>query len=122
MSYLGLTKYRWIFPCGCFYASGQGNRTTFLSEAEALVLKGIVSLLITAPAMRSRTPQDLSEEQILNLMIETITNIRQYTQTVVDIQRGVDLLCSFENIDKNLFDTSKNSPLSSTQTSDAAFR
>ncbi|WP_078410694.1 alpha/beta hydrolase family protein [Priestia abyssalis] len=89
------------FPAVVFMHPGQGNRTTFLSEAEALALKGIVSLLITAPAMRSRSPKGLSEEQKLNLMIETITNIKQYTQTVVDIQRGVDLLCSFENIDLN---------------------
>ncbi|MFJ8257108.1 alpha/beta hydrolase family protein [Peribacillus asahii] len=89
------------FPAVVFMHPGQGSRITFLHEAEALALKGIVSLLITAPAMRSRFPKDLSEEQKLNLMIETITNIRQYTQTVVDIQRGVDLLCSFGNIDLN---------------------
>lgn len=88
-------------PAVVFMHPGQGNRTTFLSEAEALALNGVVSLLITAPAMRSRPPKDLSEEQKLNLMLEAISDIQQYTQTVVDIQRGIDLLFSFENIDVN---------------------
>lgn len=89
------------FPAVVFMHPGQGNRTSFLPEAEALALKGVVSLLIAAPATRNHPPKDLTEEQILNLVIETITNIRQYTQTVVDIQRGIDLLYSFENIDVN---------------------
>lgn len=89
------------FPAVVFMHPGQGNRTSFLPEAEALALKGVVSLLVAAPATRNHPPNDLTEEQTLNLVIETITSIRQYTQTVVDIQRGIDLLYSFENIDVN---------------------
>lgn len=100
-AYLVVPKTDGPFPAVVFMHPGQGNRTTFLAEAEALALKGIVSLLIAAPALRNDYPKDLSEEQMLNLMVETITNIGQYTQTVIDIQRGVDLLCSLENIDIN---------------------
>ncbi|WP_289138694.1 S9 family peptidase [uncultured Brevibacillus sp.] len=89
------------FPAVVFMHPGQGNRTSFLAEAEALALKGVVSLLIAAPATRNHPAKDLTEEQILNLLIETVTSIQQYTQTVVDIQRGIDLLYRFENIDVN---------------------
>ncbi|UAT29066.1 alpha/beta hydrolase [Bacillus badius] len=88
-------------PAVVFMHPGQGSRSTFLLEAESLASKGIVSLLIAAPAMRSQPPKDLSEEEQFNLMIKTITAVSQYAQTVVDIQRGIDLLCSFENIDSN---------------------
>lgn len=87
------------FPAVVFMHPGQGNRASFLPEAEALALKGIVSLLIAAPATRNQPPKDLTEEQILHLVIETVTSIPQYRQTVVDIQRGIDLLYRFENID-----------------------
>ncbi|WP_238933445.1 hypothetical protein [Brevibacillus choshinensis] len=40
-------------PAVIFMHPGQGNRTTFLSEAEALASRGVLSLLIDAPSMRN---------------------------------------------------------------------
>jgi dienelactone hydrolase len=89
------------FPAIIFMHPGQGNRTTFLSEAETLASKGIVSLLIDAPFLRGNVPKDLSEEQKLTQIVETVVDIQQYIQTVVDIRRGIDLLSSFDNVDLN---------------------
>ena len=87
------------FPAVVFLHPGQGNRATFLSEAEDLASKGIISLLIDAPSMRKAPPQDLSQEQELTLIVEGVVDIQGYIQTVVDLRRGIDLLSSFENVD-----------------------
>jgi len=51
--------------------------------------------------MRKTPPQYLSQEQKLNLMVEEVVNVQGYIQTVVDLQRGIDLLSSLENVDSN---------------------
>ncbi|WP_226530243.1 alpha/beta hydrolase [Metabacillus niabensis] len=89
------------FPAAVFLHPGQGDRTTFLSEAVDLASKGVISLLIDAPSMRKTPPQSLSQEHKLNLMVEEVVNIQGYIQTVVDLQRGIDLLSSLENVDSN---------------------
>ncbi|WP_419394112.1 alpha/beta hydrolase [Cytobacillus praedii] len=89
------------FPAVVFLHPGQGNRATFLSEAEDLASKGIISLLIDAPSMRKAPPQDLSQEQELTLIVEGVVNIQGYIQTVVDLRRGIDLLSSFEYVDSD---------------------
>jgi cephalosporin-C deacetylase-like acetyl esterase len=89
------------FPAAVFLHPGQGNRTAFLSEAEDLASKGVISLLIDAPSMRKAPPQDLSQEQELTLIVEGVVDIQGYIQTVVDLQRGIDLLSSLENVDSN---------------------
>ncbi len=83
------------FPGIFFMHSGQGNRTTFLPEAEALAAKGVVSLLIDAPFLRREVPKDLTH------IVETIVDDKMYMQTVVDIQRGIDLLSRLEKVDAN---------------------
>jgi dienelactone hydrolase len=83
------------FPAVVFMHPGQGNRRTFLSEAEHLASKGVISLLIDAPFVHGEVPIDVSEERVA----EGLVDIRQYTQTVVDLQRGIDLLTRFENVD-----------------------
>ena len=88
-------------PAVIFMHPGQGNRTTFLSEAEALAAKGVISLLIDAPSMRNPLPQDLSQEQKLALLVEEVVDVQKYIQTVVDLRRGIDLLSALENADIN---------------------
>lgn len=89
------------FPAVVFLHPGQGNRVTFLSEAEALASKGVISLLIDAPSMRKAPPQEMSQEQELSLIVEGVVDIQKYIQIVVDLQRGIDLLSSLENVDSN---------------------
>ncbi|MGG0813023.1 dienelactone hydrolase family protein [Paenibacillus alvei] len=89
------------FPAVIFLHPGQGNKTTFLSEAEELALRGIISLLIDAPSKRNPLPQEQSEEQKLALIIEEVVDVEKYIQTVVDLRRGIDLLSTFENVDSN---------------------
>jgi cephalosporin-C deacetylase-like acetyl esterase len=87
------------FPAVIFMHPGQGNRTTFLSEAEALASRGVISLLIDAPSMRKALPLDLSQEQKLDLIIKEVVDIQKYIQLVVDLRRGIDLLSSLESVD-----------------------
>lgn len=89
------------FPAIVFMHHGNGSRKTFLVEAESLASQGVISLLIDSPFVNNRVPEDLSEEQKLSFIVETVTDIRKYTQTIVDIQRGIDLLSSFEFVDLN---------------------
>lgn len=90
-----------LFPAVIFMHPGQGNRTTFLSEAEALASRGVISLLISAPSMRQVPPSEVTHEQKGTLLVETVIDTKKYIQTVVDLQRGVDLLASLKNVDLN---------------------
>lgn len=87
------------FPAVIFMHPGQGNRTTFLSEAEDLARRGVISLLIDAPSMRKALPLDLSQEQKLDLIIKEVVDIQKYIQLVVDLRRGIELLSSLESVD-----------------------
>ncbi|WP_152392739.1 alpha/beta hydrolase family protein [Paenibacillus guangzhouensis] len=89
------------FPAVIFMHPGQGNKTTFLYEAEDLASRGIISLLIDAPSNRNPLRQALSEEQQLALIMEEIVDVEKYIQIVVDLQRGIDLLVTLENVDAN---------------------
>ncbi|MFS0557728.1 alpha/beta hydrolase [Brevibacillus sp. 179-C9.3 HS] len=89
------------FPAVIFMHPGQGNRATFLPEAEALASQGVLSLLIDAPANRNPLPEDLSEEQKVALLVEGIVDVQNYIQIVVDLRRGIDLLSTLENVDMN---------------------
>lgn len=88
-------------PAVIFMHPGQGNRTTFLAEAETLAAQGVLSLLIDAPSVREPLQEDLSEEQKLALLLDGIVDIQKYIQIVVDLRRGIDLLSTFENVDMN---------------------
>jgi cephalosporin-C deacetylase-like acetyl esterase len=100
-SFLVAPSMEGLLPAIIFMHPGQGNRTTFLAEAENLASKGIVSLLIDAPFLRSEAPKDLTDEQKLAYGIEAVTDTQKLIQTVVDIQRGIDLLVSFDHVDGN---------------------
>jgi len=89
------------FPAVIFLHPGQGNKTTFLSEAEDLASRGIISLLIDAPSNRNLPPQEQSEEQKLALIMEEVVDVEKYIQIVVDLRRGIDLLSTLENVDSN---------------------
>lgn len=86
-------------PAVIFMHPGQGNRTTFLSEAEALASKGVLSLLIDAPSMRNPLSKELSEEQKVAFLVEEVVDVQKYIQTVIDLRRGIDLLSTLENVD-----------------------
>lgn len=88
-------------PAVIFMHPGQGNRTTFLPEAETLAARGVVSLLLDAPFLRREAPKDMSDEQKLAYTVETVIDTQQLVQTIVDIRRGIDLLSSLENVDSN---------------------
>jgi len=98
-AYLVVPNGRGPFPAVVFMHPGQGNRQTFLAEAESLASKGVLSLLIDAPFLRREVPTDLSEEQKLAGIVETVVDIQTYIQTVVDLRRGIDLLSSFDHVD-----------------------
>ncbi|MFC0216706.1 alpha/beta hydrolase family protein [Paenibacillus chartarius] len=89
------------FPAVIFMHPGQGDRTTFLTEAKALASKGIVSLLISGPSIRNKSTQQLSKEQQLMQIVKEITSIHNYIQIVVDLRRGIDLLCNLDIVDPN---------------------
>lgn len=89
------------FPAVIYMHPGQGSRTTFIAEAEFLASKGIASLLLDAPFLRRAVPQELSAEQRAANLLEVITDIQLFKQTIVDIQRGIDLLTCLDYIDPN---------------------
>ena len=73
---------------------GAGDRSSFLSEAIALAEAGAVSLLPEAPFARPAPwtrrydPADSTNDRNLEI------------QNVVDLRRGIDLLCSRPDVDK----------------------
>lgn len=89
------------FPAVVFLHPGQGNRTTFLSEAEALASRGILSLLISATSVRQVPSSGLTQAQKADLIVKEVIDTKKYIETVVDLQRGIDLLTSFQYVDRN---------------------
>lgn len=94
-AYLVTPKTKGKFAGVIFLHPGPGNRSTFLAEAVSLTQNGVVSLLIDAPFRRPEPwrktmnpPKDPDNEKEL------------YIQTVLDLRRGVDLLFSRNEVDK----------------------
>ncbi len=73
---------------------GGGTRTEFLSEAELYAQAGVVSLLIdypwTRPAPWRRSVPNLEKPEL---------DIEIYSQAVVDLRRGLDLLLARPDVD-----------------------
>src|SRR5439155_1175659 len=77
-----------------FLHRGSGDRSVFLAEALVLARAGAVSLLIDAPQARPapwRKPFDVAEPDSLREL---------FVQTVVDLRRGIDLLCARPDLDR----------------------
>lgn len=89
------------FPAIVVVHPGQGDRTSFLSEAAAWASQGILSLLIDASFNRSRHSDPIAEHQKALHIAEAIANARTYIQTVADIRRGIDVLNGLGNVDMN---------------------
>ena len=76
-----------------FLHPGPGSRATFLAEAVALAGMGAVSLLVDAPwaadtaAAWGQAVTDPEEA------------VREYTRTVIDLRRGIDLLIARPDVD-----------------------
>lgn len=76
-----------------FLHPGLGSRTTFLAEAVALAGMGAASLLVDAPwaadtaAAWGQAVTDPEEA------------VREYTRTVIDLRRGIDLLIARPDVD-----------------------
>jgi dienelactone hydrolase len=76
-----------------FLHPGLGSRATFLAEAVALAGMGAVSLLVDAPwaadtaAAWGQAVTDPEEA------------VREYTRTVIDLRRGIDLLIARPDVD-----------------------
>ncbi|MEI4624089.1 acetylxylan esterase [Bacillus pfraonensis] len=98
-AYLVVPKTSTPSPAVIFMHPGQGNRKTFLPEAEKLALNSVFSLLIDAPFVRGTAPKTPSTERELHYMVEAMTDIQKYIQTILDIRRGIDLLSTFNNVD-----------------------
>ncbi|MDQ0197826.1 alpha/beta hydrolase family protein [Neobacillus ginsengisoli] len=88
-------------PAIIYLHPGQGSRDSFLKEAELLAAKGFVSLLINAPFIRKEKTQEIHEKQNLARTIEVLADIEKYIQTIMDLRRGIDLLCDLECVDEN---------------------
>jgi dienelactone hydrolase len=86
-------------PAVLFLHPGQGNRSSFLPEAERLAAQGIVSLLIDAPFLRQELSSELSQAERAVQLVEMMVKKELYIQTVVDLQRAVDLLTSLDIVD-----------------------
>ncbi len=73
---------------------GGGNRTEFLSEAELYAQAGVVSLLIdypwTRPAPWFRSVPNVAKPEL---------DLEIYSQVVVDLRRGLDLLLARPDVD-----------------------
>lgn len=73
---------------------GQGNRSTFLGEAIDLASHGVVSLLIDSPENRP-------ENKNRNLKPFDPGPFRsEKIQTLIDLTRGIDLLCERDDVDR----------------------
>lgn len=72
---------------------GYGNKTEFLSEAILYAKTGHVSLLIDYPWAR---PDPWRKN--INNFHEPIKDLMLYSQAVIDLKRGIDLLCSSSNV------------------------
>lgn len=87
-------------PAVIFLHPGQGIRETFLMEAELLAKKGIVSLVLDVPCIQGEFTRNLSIIQPIAKTMESLVDIEQYIQIIMNIRRAVDLLSSNENVDE----------------------
>lgn len=78
-----------------FMHSRPGSRKNFLDEALSLAKVGAVSLLIDAPFSRAGD----SKREFDSTVTKPETDRDIYIQTVIDLQRGVDLLVSRSDVD-----------------------
>ncbi|MEJ8546413.1 alpha/beta hydrolase family protein [Brevibacillus borstelensis] len=98
-AYLVTPEGKGCLPAVLFLHPGQGNRASFLPEAERLATQGIVSLSIDAPFLRQALSPELSQEERAVQLVEMMIKKELFVQTIVDLQRGVDLLVSLDNVD-----------------------
>lgn len=78
------------FPAVLFQHWGQSTKTEFLDEAVSLARSGVVSLLVDAPHVR---PEPWRRAVSGPTIFDT------FTQLVMDLRRGVDLLTSRPEVD-----------------------
>ena len=82
------------FPAVVWLHHGQGDRSTFLDEAVELADKGVLSLLIDSPENR---PENKSRPQ---RPFDAVQYRAEKVQTLVDLMRGIDLLCQRADVDR----------------------
>jgi cephalosporin-C deacetylase-like acetyl esterase len=87
------------FPAIIFAHSGQGNRASFLPEAESYAAMGVASLLVDAPFVREKASGDSNQASNGMHMLEKVTDTATHIQLVVDVRRGIDLLAQFPEVD-----------------------
>lgn len=88
-SYLVMPSRKGRYPAVVFQHWGPGNKSEFLTEAQGLASQGIVSLLIDAP-------WNCPGNTYTSLFFDAYAI---YTQGVMNIIRGVDMLDSLPRID-----------------------
>jgi cephalosporin-C deacetylase-like acetyl esterase len=88
-------------PTVVFMHHGRESRESFFHEAELLATKGFVSLLIEAPFLRENSQPELPGKEKFTKRIEGLADIQKYIQTVMDIRRGVTLLCRLACVDED---------------------
>jgi cephalosporin-C deacetylase-like acetyl esterase len=76
---------------------GLGNRTEFLPEAKFYAQAGVVSLMIDYPWVRPE-PNFVSQGQGF---AESAQDVAVFSQAVVDLRRGIDLLMSRKDVDSS---------------------
>lgn len=86
-------------PAILYLHPGQGNRSTFLAEAEKMAKKGFVSLLIDAPFLRQKHSEPTKQKPDVQQIVKTVTDISQFRQLVVDLRAGIELLISLPVVD-----------------------
>jgi dienelactone hydrolase len=92
-AYLFIPYQAYSFPAVVFMHYGQGHKETFFNEAQVLATKGFVSLLIDAQFLWANSQTEIIEEKKFVKTIESLVDIQKYVQTVMEIRRGVTLLC-----------------------------
>lgn len=88
------------FPAVIFMHPSQGNRKTYLSEAQMLATKGYISLLIETPYFEGYGGQVFDERKEFIKRVESLADIQKYIQIIMDIRRGVTLLCKLSIVDE----------------------
>jgi dienelactone hydrolase len=88
--YPAIVWVHWLKP-----GSRHANQDEFLDEALALAHSGVVSLLIEVPQAR---PTYVAEKEPYDALRQT-SDMTQ--RTVVEVRRGVDLLMTRRNVDRN---------------------
>jgi cephalosporin-C deacetylase-like acetyl esterase len=83
------------YPGIVFGHWGEGNRTEFLPEAKLYAQAGAISLMIDYPWVRP-APYRVNQGQGFG---EAGKDLAAFTQAVVDLRRGIDLLMSRPDVD-----------------------